>query len=427
MAKNTNLKLNNKVIYEVYIRNHTTEGNFKAFEKDIERIKNLGVDIVWFMPIHEIGIKNRKGKLGCPYSIKDYRSINHEYGTIDDFKSVIDTIHKNDMRCIIDVVYNHTSWDSKLLNENEDYFFKKNNEIRNRIPEWSDVVDIDYSNIEVWEELISALEYWVSIGVDGFRCDVASMIPVEFWKEVRKRIQKINAESFLLAESVEQNFITELRQMGYYSASDCELYEVFDILYDYDVYPSVKEYFQGKQNLDKYFSQLEMQTYLYPQNFIKLRYLENHDQNRMRYWLKSREDIDIWTVFNYLQKGTVLLYAGQEAFDTKTPSLFEKDTIDWKIDDNYCELLKKLYIFKQKNIFAEGIYFIEKTEISGVIKIKYKLEDERVYGIFNFESKIAELNIDIVDGLYKNIYNECIVEVKNGKIKLENFPIIISI
>ena len=124
MSRITSKELRKLFVYQVYIRNHTEEGTFNAFSKDLDRIKDLGVDVVYLMPIHEIGIKNRKGSLGCPYSIKDFRSINAEYGTLDDFKSLVEEVHKRDMKLMIDIVFNHTSYDSVLLEKHPEYFYK---------------------------------------------------------------------------------------------------------------------------------------------------------------------------------------------------------------------------------------------------------------------------------------------------------------
>lgn len=141
MAKNTDIKLRDAVIYSIYVRNHTKEGTFRAIEPDLDRIKELGTDIIWFMPIHPIGVKNKKGTLGCPYANKDYRAVNPEYGTMEDFKSLVNLIHEKDMKCIIDVVYNHTSPDSVLVEEHPEFFYRKENgEMGNRVGDRKSVV-----------------------------------------------------------------------------------------------------------------------------------------------------------------------------------------------------------------------------------------------------------------------------------------------
>ena len=180
MAINTDNALRRSVIYEVYVRSHTPEGTFKAIEPDLDRIAALGVDIVWFMPIHPIGELNKKGSLGCPYANRDYRTVNQEYGTLEDFLHLVEEIHKRGMKCIIDVVYNHTSPDSTLVAEHPDYFYYKPDGCRgNKVGDWTDVVDLNYENRALWQYQIDSLCYWAQY-VDGFRCDVASTVPVAF-------------------------------------------------------------------------------------------------------------------------------------------------------------------------------------------------------------------------------------------------------
>ena len=169
MAINTDNALRRSVIYEVYVRSHTPEGTFKAIEPDLDRIAALGVDIVWFMPIHPIGELNKKGSLGCPYANRDYRTVNPEYGTLEDFLHLVEEIHKRGMKCIIDVVYNHTSPDSTLVAEHPDYFYYKPDGCRgNKVGDWTDVVDLNYENRALWQYQIDSLCYWAQY-VDGFR------------------------------------------------------------------------------------------------------------------------------------------------------------------------------------------------------------------------------------------------------------------
>src|SRR6056297_3008215 len=204
-------KLNNLLIYEVYIRNHTKEGTFKGFINDMDRIKSLGVDYIWFMPIHAISQVNKKGSLGCPYAIKDFKSINPEYGTKEDFQLLIDAIHKRDMKVMIDIVFNHTGYNSNYYKENKDFFYKnKFGNISNKVGDWYDIIDLDYSNKDLWKKQIEVLKYWSNFGVDGYRCDVAPLIPIDFWIEARTEVEKINPKTLWLAETVHPHFLLEL-------------------------------------------------------------------------------------------------------------------------------------------------------------------------------------------------------------------------
>jgi len=192
MAKNTDIALRNAVIYSVYIRNHTSEGTFRAAEADLPRIRDLGADIVWLMPIHPIGVVGRKGSMGCPYANRDYRSVNPEYGTLEDFIHFVDAVHENGMKCMIDVVYNHTSKDSVLCAEHPEYFYHNaDGSLGNRLGDWSDVNDLDYGNPELWDYLAETLCYWAQ-WVDGYRCDVASLVPLAFWKKARAAVEQVH-------------------------------------------------------------------------------------------------------------------------------------------------------------------------------------------------------------------------------------------
>lgn len=188
MAVNTDRKLQNQVIYSVYVRNHTPEGTFRAVIPDLDRIKSLGTDIIWFMPIHPIGLKGRKGSLGCPYANRDYRDVNPEYGSMADFMELVSARHARGMKCMIDVVYNHTSPDTVLYSEHPEFFYHgPDGKPGNKIGDWSDVIDLDYNNRALWDYQIASLKMWASL-VDGFRCDVASFVPVEFWQKAREEV-----------------------------------------------------------------------------------------------------------------------------------------------------------------------------------------------------------------------------------------------
>jgi glycosidase len=173
MATDTGLSLRNQVMYCVFVRQYSKEGTFRKVTEDIPRIRSLGTDIVWLMPIHPIGIEGRKGSLGSPYAISDYRAVNPEYGTMEDFRELVDAIHAHGMKCIIDVVYKHTSPDSVLLKTHPEWFYHRaDGTPGNRIGDWTDIVDLDYSKKGLWEYQIETLRNWARI-VDGFRCDVA--------------------------------------------------------------------------------------------------------------------------------------------------------------------------------------------------------------------------------------------------------------
>ena len=212
MAVNTDKTLQHQLIYSVFVRNHTPEGTFRALERDLDRLSALGTDIVWLMPIHPIGEVGRKGTLGSPYAIRDYRGANPEYGTVEDFRHLVDAIHVRGMKCIIDVVYNHTSPDSVLAQTHPEWFFRDEQGRPSRhVADWWDVVDLDYTHKELWRYQIDTLKMWAEI-VDGFRCDVASSVPLDFWARARQEVETVRPGCIWLAESVHGAHVLGLRR-----------------------------------------------------------------------------------------------------------------------------------------------------------------------------------------------------------------------
>jgi len=429
MANNTKVSLRNKVMYSIFVRNHGVNGTFKDVEEDLERIKCLGIDIIWLMPIHPIGTKNKKGKLGCPYAIKNYREVNPEYGSLKDFKSLINKIHSLGMECIIDVVYNHTSPDSWLVENHRSFFYKKSDgSLGNKVGDWTDIVDLDYNNKMLWEYQIETLKYWINLGVDGFRCDVASLVPLEFWLKARDEIAKIKENILWLSESVHPSFIRTMRENGFVGLSDSEIYQAFDIAYDYDVNTEYLGYFSGQNSLKQYINRVALQESIYPDNYVKLRFLENHDQLRAKALIPDEEILKIWTGFLYFEKGCTLINAGQEGQAVTTPSLFDTDKINLNfIKGDFVELLKTLGQIKKKEIIATGFYEINTAEDKEVILASYKMENKKLIGIFNVGMEQGEISINVTDGEYTNIVDGSVVRVKQGKVMLENKIIIFEI
>jgi glycosidase len=425
MAEQTSTKLRNLVIYEIYIRNHTVEGTFSSIISDLDRIKNLGVDIIWFMPIHPIGKISRKGSLGCPYSIEDYDSVNPEYGTEYEFEKLLKEIHKRGMKCIIDVVYNHTSHESKLYKLHPDAFYSEDKIPKSKVSDWSDVIDIDYEKAILDENLICSLEKWIDLGVDGFRCDVASMVPVDFWLKARSRIEDKKKDVIWLAESVEPHFVKELRDMGHKAWSESEVFEAFDILYDYDVHEYLKNYFAGNGSLKRYIEGIKAQDGSYQENYVKLKFLENHDNPRASYMINDKSRLWNWTAFMYFQKGAVLLYAGQESYDKKTPSLFEKDEVNWENRDiEYEKFIKKLGKIK-KELPVNGKYSIEYDEKLGVVISKWENSEFEWIGIFDLENKSIEKNIPIKYSYYKDLMTGSKCKFENRYIRVDGKPFVL--
>lgn len=412
MAKDTQITLRNKVIYSLYVRSHTAEGTFKSIIPDLDRIKSLGADIIWFMPIHPIGVKDKKGSLGCPYSIYDYRAVNPNYGTMDDFKLLVNEIHARGMQCMIDVVYNHTSPDSVLTQTHPEWFYhNKSGDITARIADWSDVRDLDYGNADLWDYQIETLKMWAEI-VDGFRCDVASIVPVDFWIKAREEIAKVKSDFIWLAESVDPGFIVYLRSCGYCGHSDSEVYAAFDITYDYDIRDFFFGYAEGKIPLSRYVYELNRQESTYPNNYVKLRYLENHDIQRAAKTIANEKQLKCWTAFMYFQKGTTMLYGGQERCDSNQPSLFEKDPVNWNGTD-LSELIKTLTKIKKLDIVANGSYRLFDRG-NDMLYGEYKNKENTLIGVFNLKLSEGSVKVNLPDGKYINMADGTSVTISDG-------------
>ena len=428
MAIETSKKLRNAVIYSVYVRNYGKNGKFTDVEEDLQRIKDLGVDIIWFMPIHPIGELNRKGISGSPYAIKDYRGINPEYGTLADFKRLVDKIHQLGMKAMIDVVYNHTSPDSWLVENKPEYFYKKADGNRgNKVGDWSDIVDLDYSNKELWQHQIDTLKYWVEVGVDGFRCDVAPLVPMQFWMQAREEVKKLKPDFIWLAESVEASFILELRKGGFVAHSDSETYNAFDICYDYDVHGYFKGYLDGRYSLKEYIDKVAQQEFIYPDNYIKLRFLENHDQPRAKGLIHDEEKLDIWTAYMFFQKGTALLFNGQEAKDDHIPNLFNDDKVVWDdMQESFVSMIKRLTALKKRPIMAEGNYSIGVYDDKDIIVITYEMGEEKLIGVFNVGLENGSIQLPIEGGNYENLATGKFINIEDGELRLPYAPVIIK-
>lgn len=427
MAKETNKALRNLVIYSVYVRNHSEEGTFTGVEKDLDRIKDLGTDIIWLMPVYPIGKKNRKGSLGCPYAIADYRGVNPEYGTREDLEHLAEEIHKRGMKLMMDIVYNHTSPDSWLSRNMPDFFYKKaDGSFGNKTGDWGDVIDLDYRNRDLWEYQIETLCQWAKIA-DGYRCDVAPLVPVEFWIEARKAVEKVKPGFIWLAETVEPCFIRDNRRLGQVGQSDGEMYQAFDMEYDYDIWGFRDQYLEGKISLDMYVQILNQQHIAFPDNYVKMRCLENHDQRRAKAAVPNESDLLNWTAFMFFQQGSALIYGGQETENNHTPSLFDIDKVDWNTGKDISPLLKKLAEIKKKEIMAYGTYQLYADDLTDTVIGTYEMGEDRLIGVFALKSQAANIKVDLEDGEYTNLLDGSKVTVKSERMKTEGKPVILEI
>ena len=427
MAKDTKYNARKISIYQMFPFIYSKEGTLNKASERLGEIKDMGFDYVYLLPIHERGKLNSKGTYGSPYAIRDYYSIDKHIGTINDFEQFVKKAHSIGLKVMIDVVFNHSACDCVYTKNHPEYYLKdKEGNFTRKVADWSDVYDFDYSCKELRKELIKVLKYWANKGIDGIRCDVASLVPVNFWKEARRELKKINPDFFMLAESTHMGLVMYMRYRGYYAASDNDLYEAFDALYSYDI---AEEYNAAttKDNLLPYIRAINYQQGIFPKNALKLYHLENHDYPRIYSLVKNKTKVRQWVSFSFLAKGVSFVYAGQECYASHLPNFFEKEDLDWtKLDKNYVALITKLNKLK-KSMFNDNSYIDYKLYPNAKALIfSQRDEKEEYFGIFNVTNSKGEVEIDIDDGEYVNLIDDEKIIIKKGKTSLINKPILIK-
>lgn len=425
MAITTSKAYRNQLLYCVFVRNYSQEGTFEALRADLPRIKDLGTDIIWLMPIHPLGEKARKGSLGSPYAIRDYRGINPEFGNLEDFQNLVEDVHNHGMKCIIDVVYNHTSPDSWLAENHPEWFYHKpDGSFGNHVGDWTDIIDLDYTNPDLWDYQIETLKMWAKY-VDGFRCDVAPLVPLAFWLKAREEVEKIRPGCMWLAESVEPEFIRMIRAAGLTAHSDSELYQAFDVCYDYDILAEYQGVFTGAVSLRTYAEAVTRQEAIYPGNYVKLRCLENHDRARAAHLMPDDRILRNWTAFNYFQKGITMLYAGQEVCAPHTPSLFNKDTIQWNTGKDLTPLMRRLAEIKRDPVFADSSYEV-KALPREILVATHESREGKLVGVFSTRGEASLVETGLADGTYVNLISSENIDVRDGKAPTHGEPIILK-
>jgi glycosidase len=423
MATDTPLTYRNMVIYEIYVRSHGPNGSFADVEADLPRIRSMGVDVIWFMPIHPIGEVARKGTLGSPYANQDYREVNPEFGTRQDFFRLVEHAHTLGLKVMIDVVYNHTAPDSLLVSQHPEFFHQDaSGKPITTVPEWSDVIDLKHPHPELTAYLIETLQGWAHFGVDGFRCDVASLLPVDFWRQARTSVAEVKPGVIWLAESVHAAFVSLRRNVGLSGYSDSELYSAFDLTYDYDIWPIWQQAVRGDVPVSRYLEMLRFQDCIYPANFVKMRCVENHDQARIMGIAPSRTQAIAWTAFEAFNKGAFLIYGGQEAAATHTPSLFEREPVEWGSYELQ-PFLTKLATIKKDPALIEGQFILLGGEPA--IQAAWQHPTASLYGVFNVSGATGEIDIELPDGQYTDLLSETSITVKEGRISFPENAVIL--
>lgn len=311
--------IRNEVVYEVNVRQYSEAGTLAAVEADLERIRDLGAHVLWFMPIHPIGEINRKGTLGSYYSVSDYHGVNPEFGTHADFERLVGRAHELGLKVIMDWVANHTAWDHHWTVERPDFYAKDEKGVF--VPpygfDWTDVIQLDFSNKALWEAQIKAMLFWVNTaGVDGFRCDYATGVPTAFWDEVESRLRAVRPDIFLLSEA-------EVPQHQLHA---------FNASYSFGMMHVFNDVAAGKSPVARIDDELARNAVRFPAGAAFLRYTDNHDENSWQGTVFERlgGGVEAFAVLTFMLDGIPLIYNGQEAGLAKRLEFFERDPIQWR-------------------------------------------------------------------------------------------------
>jgi glycosidase len=385
----------NATIYQINTRQFSEEGTFKAAEKELPRLKELGIDIIWLMPIHEIGEKNRKGTLGSPYAVKDYYSVNPEFGTLEDLKAFVKTAHDLDMYVILDWVANHTAWDNVLVKDHLEWYAKDYKGDYRPTPwwDWSDIIDLDYSKPELRKYMTDAMSYWVKeADIDGYRCDVAGFVPIEFWNNLRVELDAIKPV-FMLAE-------WESRDLHAHA---------FDMTYAWSWNESMHNICTGKADVNALYVYYSWNESAYPENSMRMTFVSNHDKNAWEGTMYEQfgDGLEAAIALSVIGEGMPLIYNGQEAGNDKRLAFFEKDPIQWK-DHEIGDLYKSLFKLMKNNTalwhakWGSRMVKVPNNYESEVLSFVRQNEAGKVFAVFNFSDEAK--TVDFKETLYHGTY-----------------------
>ena len=415
----TNFNINeikDGVIYEANIRQYSESGKFQDFTKDIYKLKDLGVKIIWLMPIHPISKTNRKGTLGSYYSISDYKAVNPEFGNKDDLDELIKEAHKHDMLVILDWVANHTGWDHKWIENKPDYYTKnENGEITDPINPstgeswgWTDVADLNFDNMEMQNEMIEAMEYWVKEHeIDGYRLDAAHSCPASFWKKSIKRLKKIK-NVLMLAESD-----------GYHTGG-FELIELFDMSYNWSGHHVLNRIYKKENNSEDLKININRNLNDYSSKHVLMNFTSNHDENTWAGTVFGRygDGAKTFAALTYFLPGIPLIYNGQEYGLNKRLEFFEKDFITKKQTDFY-EFYSNLNSLKKENnlldIDSEIKFEIIETNNKNLICYKRTKNNDSMYFVANLSEESQEINTEFSETL-KSLNSDKMISLKKNSL-----------
>jgi glycosidase len=394
-------------IYEINLRQYTPEGTFNAFAKHLPRLKDMGIHVLWFMPITPISEKGRLGSLGSYYAIKNYKETNPEFGTMGDFKMLVHEAHELGFKVIIDFVADHTGNDHHWLTEHpEFYVLGKNNEAVHPHG-WSDVSLLNYDNPEVWKNMIDVLKFWIKeCDIDGYRCDMAHLVLLDFWIQAKKKVSKIKDNLFWLAECEEP-----------------EYHQVFDATYTWRWMHASEEFYHHKMNLQSLITVLYKSVTEFPCNAFRLYFTSNHDENSWNgtEYEKYGDAAQLFAVFSCTWNGIPLIYSGQELSNKKRLKFFDKDPIDWNGNFELHTFYKTLLTLKSNNKSLRGgdpgvlTQIISHPDDHRVFAYLRKHRSDQVLVILNCCGEGLNFEVKNVKGVFRNVFGGDDIDFEKNK------------
>ncbi|HLP94331.1 MAG TPA: alpha-amylase family glycosyl hydrolase [Saprospiraceae bacterium] len=420
------------VLYECNVRQFSASGNFAGVRAQLPRLKDLGIDVLWIMPIHPIGVERRKqqpGDEGSPYSVKDYYAVNPDLGTEADFKNLVSEAHALGLKVILDWVPNHTSWDSEWKKNHPEYFTKYKgdftvplNERGEPIDDWSDVCDLDYSNPATRKAMIAAMQYWIKqTDIDGFRVDMAGLVPNDFWAEARPALDSVK-QVYMLSEWQDEP--------GHFNSC-------FNANYGWKWKDVTKDIAQGKQNAQSLDTLIRFLDNFYPAGYSQLYFTQNHDENS---WNGTETELygaaaDVFNVLAFTWQGAPMIYCGQEDGLSQRLAFFKKDPIQWKSYEK-TPFFQKLCDLKHNNRalwngkHGGKLQKIETDHHKEVYAFTREKDGDRVVVITNLSPKACAVTLQpddaVVAGVYLSVFEASTVQLtKDMQLNLKPWEYIV--
>lgn len=391
------------VLYELNIRQFTEEGTLNAAIERLPFLRSIGIDAIWLMPIYPIGVEGRKGSLGSYYSIRDYKGVNPEFGTKDDFRAFVSAAHAMGIKILLDWVANHTARDARWITEQPTDWYERDENGVAKVPwDWTDTAKLNYANHDVWLGEIDAMRYWVEeFGVDGFRCDMAMLVPIEFWQEASGELHKLKSDIFMLAEAEEDNLFDR----------------AFNMSYQWNVHHIMVDIAKGARRVWDLRNAIHSERARYPREAMRMSFTSNHDENS---WSGSEQSrfgaaLEVMTALTFLMPSTMpLLYTGQEVGYDHSFEFFERDAIPARVyhENRTTELYRRLIALKHRERALDAgerggdMIEIENNAKDCMITMVREVEGSRVVAILNLSP--YTIHADFNTGIYAGTYRDAI-------------------